>query len=290
MAKALTGTHDDDYADEHEEFDNEFEEEVEDDIEVINFTSPDKPKTKAKAKLKVDLVGVTYEIHRPKDATLFLAQSAVADSANEADRWMTALNLIETCMTPQDRKHFLDRACDRQDPLTAGAVWEMIGELLARWEATNKIPASKPIVIGAHPDAVGLTKPVRIVEDELGLDLVCHPPKDLILGITSSAIAASANPGQQSWCINLFLDAALNRPDALRLAMRLKAPSYVDELDLGTIASVVQTLIEKWYPSNMGTRAQRRAVASRNRKATKRKAGAKTKADMVQASFLDEQE
>lgn len=239
------------------------------DLETIEFTTPAK-KTKAKkVETKLDLVGETYTVSKPKDAVLFFAQSAVADTANDADRWMAALQFLDAAFTPMDRKRFFERACDAEDPLTAGAVFDAIGSLLDRWAPTNKTPANAPVKVEPHPDTIpaGL-QPVRIVNDDLNLDLTCHPPKDLVLGITSAAIATGANTGQQAWCIALFLDAALSPHDTLTLDHRMR--SHNDDLDLDDVAGIVQALIERWYPDGpQPNRKARRATNARTRKTTR---------------------
>lgn len=235
-----------------------------DSLDVLEFTAPARTTRKA-VTTDVDLVGHTYTFRRPKDGILFFTQAAVADSANDADRWMASLSFLQASLQPQDRKHLLDRACDPDDALTAGAWWEVIGELLRRWAPDSKVPASEPVTIDAHPDTVTGADPVRILDEDLRLDLVAHPPKDVVLGLTGSAIAAGANTGQQAWCINLFLDAALSSADALDLDRRLSLPPDADPLDLGDLFGIVEALIGRWY-GDTGNRAARRAKASTARK------------------------
>jgi len=239
-----------------------------DQLDVLDFTSSDFTTTAyKKVSTTVDLLGEDVDFHRPKDGVLFFVQSAVADTANDADRWMAALRFLESSLTPQSRKRFLDRACDRSDPLNASALWDTIGELLRRWDPKTKIPASQKIVIEHRPDAAEGYNPVRIVDEALRLDFIAYPPKDIVLGFTGSAIAASASPAQQAWCVNLFLDGSLDGDVALELSYRLQSPAYGDDkLDLPHLLGIVRSLIERWYSGTNPNRAARRAQASQSRK------------------------
>lgn len=248
--------------------------ETDESIEVIEFSTPAAKMAATRAEIPLALVGETYQVTRPKDAVLFTAQGAVADTASDADRWLATLQLVEAMFSPQDRHRFYQRCIDRDDPLTQGAVMEAIGALLTRWAPKSKVPASEPVTIEAHPDAVselGL-KPVRIVNGDLNLDLTCHPPKDLMLGIVSAALAAGTDLSQQAWSINLFLDAVLEPGQDRLLAHRLRSPQ--DPLDLEHLAEITKSLIERWYSgAPKPNRAARRASA-----AAKRKTPAKKKA------------
>lgn len=240
-----------------------------DTLDVLEFNSEDfETTTYRKVSTVVDLLGEEMEFHRPKDGVLFFLEAAIADTANDADRWMSALRFLESSLRPQDRKRFLDRACDRSDPLNASALWDTIGGLLRRWDPKSKVPSSQKLVIEHKPDPTQEFDPIRVKDESLRLDFVAHPPKDIILGFTSSAIAAGASPGQQAYCVNLFLDGALDPAVALDLSYRLNSPSYGgDPLDLSHLLAIVRSLSEHWYSgAARPNRAARRAQASQERR------------------------
>lgn len=235
--------------------------------EVIEFTTPVSARPAA-VRTPVVLCGEEFTARRPKDAVLFFTQSAMADVANDSDRALAMLQLLDACLQPVDRHRILQRACDPDDPVTAGAVYGMIHQLLERWDPATKIPDSAPVLVAPVPDSAPANDPVRIVNDDLGLDLLCRPPKDLILHITASALATNANAGQQAWCVMLFLDAALSNADALQLEARIRNPR--DELDLEALLNLIHTLMGRWHPESMPpeqpNRKQRRARAAQGRK------------------------
>lgn len=235
--------------------------------EVIEFTTP-KARARETVSTKVTLCGEDLYARRPKDAVLFFAQSALSEVASDSDRAMSMLQILDAACDSVSRHRILERACDREDPVTAGAVYQMIEALTERWSPETKTPADHPVVINPSPDSAPRADAVRIVNDDLGLDLVCHPPKDIILHITSSGLATGANQGQQAWCVMLFLDAALSKADAINLSQRMRRPS--DPLDLEALMSIIETLMQRWYPEagDTGNRAQRRAKSSQDRKKT----------------------
>ena len=237
--------------------------------EVIEFATP-KTQTRETITTKVTLCGEDFYARRPKDAVLFFAQSALGEVASDADRAMAMLQILDASCDSIARHRILERACDRDDPVTAGVVYRMIEALTERWSPETKAPAEHPVVVDAVPDTAPQADPVRVVNDDLALDLLCHPPKDIILHITSSGLATGANQGQQAWCVMLFLDAALDKSDAVHLSQRMRQPN--DPLDLEALMSVIETLMQRWYPDvgREGNRAQRRANASQGRKKTPR--------------------
>lgn len=236
--------------------------------EVIEFTTP-KARTRETIATKVTLCGEDLYARRPKDAVLFFAQSALSEVASDSDRAMSMLQILDAACDTVARHRILERACDRKDPVTAQAVYQMIEALTERWSPETKTPADHPVVINPSEDSAPRVDAVRIVNDDLGLDLVCHPPKDIILHITSSGLATGANQGQQAWCVLLFLDAALSKADAIHLSQRMRRPN--DPLDLEALMSIIETLMQRWYPEaggGSGNRSQRRAKASQGRKKT----------------------
>lgn len=236
------------------------------DVETIEFVTPTDRKREL-IRTELDLVGVTYQVIKPKDASLFFLSSVLADTASQADAWLQALKFIDDSFDPVGRKSFYERACDRDDPLTAGAVFEGLGALIDQWGAKTKAAQQKSIKIQAHPNMVPDDLPeLRIANEELEFDLTFSPPKDLMLGITSSAIGIGATQESQAWVTTLFLDATLPKRDRLVLSQRLR--SRYDELDLLDLVEIVKTLTDRWYPEPiMGNRKARRA-ASAARKTT----------------------
>lgn len=245
-------------------------------LDTIEFTTP-AARQREDVTTPVNLCGEDMVVRRPKDATLFFAQSAVADSANDADRMLAILQLIDASLEASDRYRLLERACDGDDDLTAGAVYDMFEELFKRWGEDSKVPAAAPVRVEAVPDSIPAGAPARIVNHDLGLDLVCHPPKDIILHITASSIAAGTNRGQQAWCLMLFLDAALTKADSMVLDQRMR--NTRDPLDLEALLAIVEALVGRWYPDEAvpagGNRKQRRAAAAGGRKKPKNGGGTK---------------
>lgn len=233
-------------------------------VEVLEFSAP--AKKAARPEIPLQLVGETYTARAPKDAVMFMAEAAIADTAGEADRWMATIQIVNTMLTDQGRHRFWQRVVDRDDPLTQGAVMEALEALFKRWAPSSKVPDTVPVIIDAHPDRladIGL-KPVKIVNADLDLDLVCYPPKDIALGVVAASMATGASNAQQAWSVNLFLDAALPLGQAQILSHRLRDSR--DDLDLEHLAQITRTLIDRWYgDAPKPNRAARRAAASKSK-------------------------
>ncbi|WP_435111318.1 hypothetical protein [Nocardiopsis synnemataformans] len=234
-------------------------------IEVIDFQTP-KVKERKKVTTTLTLVGREYEVVKPKDAALFFFSGAMSETANDADVWFQVLKLIDEIFDPVGRKEFYERACDREDPLTAGALFDALEQLSERWTAKSAAQAGRPVVIEAVPDSVPDDLPIlHIQNDELDLDLKFYPPKDIILGITSAALGVGVDDQSMVWFTTLFLDASLPLSDRRMLRRRLHTRQ--GDLELDDLLGMVQTLTERWYPeSEVGNRRARRAAASRKRK------------------------
>ncbi|MET9712534.1 hypothetical protein [Nocardiopsis alba] len=253
------------------------------DVEHIEFATPTDRKREL-IRTELDLVGVTYTVTKPKDASLFFLSSVLADTSNQADAWLQALKFIDDSFDPIGRKSFYERACDRADPLTAGAIFEGLGALIDQWGAKTKAAQQKTIVVEAHPNMVPDLPDLRIANEEMEFDLTFSPPKDVMLGITSAAIGVGASQEMQAWVTTLFLDATLPQRDRLVLSNRLR--NRYDDLDLVDLIEIVKTLTARWYPEPiMGNRKARRAAAAKKTtittqdkpKATKAKTAAKKK-------------
>lgn len=255
------------------------------DVEHIEFATPTDRKRDL-IRTELTLVGHTYTVTKPKDASLFFLSSVLADTSSQADAWLQALKFIDDSFTPIGRKNFYERACDRADLLTAGAIFEGLGALIDQWGAKTKAAQQKPIVVEAHPNMVPNDLPeLRIANEDLEFDLIFSPPKDIMLGITSAAIGVGASQEMQAWVTSLFLDATLPQRDRLVLSQRLR--NRYDDLDLVDLIEIVKTLTARWYPEPiMGNRKARRAAASARKttittqdkpKATKAKTAAKKK-------------
>lgn len=246
------------------------------DVERIEFTTPTDRKRDL-IRTELDLVGVTYTVTKPKDASLFFLSSVLADTSNQADAWLQALKFIDDSFTPIGRKSFYERACDRTDRLTAGAIFEGLGALIDQWGAKTKAAQQKPITVEAHPDMIPTDLPeLRIANEELEFDLTFCPPKDVMLGITSAAIGVGASQEMQAWVTTLFLDATLPQRDRLVLSHRLR--NRYDDLDLVDLIEIVKTLTARWYPEPiMGNRKARRAAAAAKKTTISPQTSAKSK-------------
>lgn len=237
-------------------------------FETIEFTTPDRKRKVVET--PVDLCGVEYKVRRPKDAALFFISSAYAESSTDSDRTMALIQFIEATHTKQDYAAFLERACDREDPLRLASAYKMMEELLSnRWDPKTKVPASTPVIIKPEADLLGDDlKPIRIRNDDLDLDLVCHPPKDLALAVVASSMATGASDQQKSFGMRFFLDASLDKPVAISLMRRWLDP--LDDLDIPELEEISQALMERWYPEGAAqkNRKSRRVQAAKSRKKT----------------------
>lgn len=245
-----------------------------DGIEVIEFTTK---RTKASRDrenqsrtIKVDLVGVEYELLRPKDFRLFAFTGATSDLAAEPDTWYQTIRLIDEIFDPVDRKSFFSRACDREDPLNAGAVFDMLEQLSDRWSATTQTAAERPVMVTEQPHMNTGLEPVRIETDDFGehgLNQVFHPPKDLLLGMVASVLSTQADEAAVAWAVGLFLDGALTKPERRYLERRLH--TRYGDLDLEDLLDLVNTLLERWHPeAKASNRQARRTQAAKKRKTT----------------------
>ena len=236
-------------------------------VETVDFSTPTREREIVKTPLT--LCGETYEVIRPKDAALFFLSAAYSDSGTDADKAMTLVQWVEATHTEQDHARFLQRCCDREDPLRLASAYKMIEELMQRWDHKNKTPASKPVVIKEEKDLLEPPAPVRIKNDDLNLDLMCYPPKDIALAIVSSSLATNASEQQKSYGLRFFLDAALDKPVATWLMKRWLNP--LDDLDLPELEEISAALMQRWYPegSIKQNRSQRRAQAAKKKKTPK---------------------
>lgn len=239
------------------------------DYDVLEFTTSP-TRNRDTDHTPVTLCGEEVTARRPKDFVLFTAQSALSEVATDSDKAMSMLQVLNASFGDVDRHRILERCCDSNDPLTAGATYQMIDELTDRWSHETKIPVHRPVIISPHPDTAPAADPVRIRINDLGLDALCSPPKDIVLHIVASGIATGVSQGHQIWCVMLFLDAALTSADASILKHRLR--NSRDSIDLADLMEIIHGLMRHWYPdtdldlSAKGNRKQRRAGASQKRK------------------------
>lgn len=256
------------------------------DIETIDFSTPERKREVVKTPLA--LCGETYEVMRPKDAALFFLSSAYADSGTDADKAMALIQWVESTHAPKDHARFLQRCCDRSDPLRLASAYQMVDELMKRWDPANKVPSSAPVVIGESADVLDSLEPVRIRNDDLGLDLVCHPPKDIALAIVASSLATNASEQQKSYGLRFFLDASLDKHVTTWLMKRWFDP--LDELDLPELEEISTALMQRWYPEGAAreNRKQRRAKAAQDRKKTPAKKDSAPKDPVVSTPMLTE--
>src|SRR5690606_17755205 len=91
-------------------------------------------------------------------------------------------------------------------------------------------------------------EPVRVVNDDLGLDLVFSPPKDIAIMIFAATASSTEDWGQQ-WACEYFLDATLGRGEAMALKRRLRMPSSGDLIDVAHLDPIIEALLERWSPA-----------------------------------------
>lgn len=226
--------------------------------ETLVFTTP--KRKRLEQPVEVDLCGEKWTVQRPKDAVLYFAQTAIADLVTEADRASALLQFINAVLEPVQRHRYFERALDRDDPVDMQVTMRFVGGLVDRWGNWPANGKPKPVVVKpTDPDDLPpVADPIQVVNNDLGLDFIAHPPKDIILLMVVAALGTGANVGQQSWAVGLFLDAALTEEDRLMVAMRMR--STVDDLDLEDLADITSQLAEKWAPAPKN-RAERRAAA-----------------------------
>jgi hypothetical protein len=224
----------------------------------LTFTTP--RKERLAQPVSVTFCGEEFTVQRPKDSVLFAAQVVAAGDVVGPDRAAAILQFLNSTLEAQDRYRYFARVIDRADPVNLSATIELVAELARRWGDWPADGDVAPVVIEPSPTP-STGQPVEIVHEELDLEFVCHPPKDVILLFTAASLATGAAPGQQAWAIALFLDASLSGEDALMVATRLKDTR--DDLDLGDIAEIVMKLMERWGQGLLTNRAARRAAARR---------------------------
>ena len=218
----------------------------------LTFTTPARdrdPRT-----ITVELCGEEIQVDRPKDATLYFTQTAIGDTASAGDQAMAVLQFIDGTLEAAQRQRFYQRICDRTDQVDLAACIDLLSGLFARWGDWDNAPTQPLVVTSDHRPTEGREVPVD--QTELDLHVTAHPPKDIIRFLAASSLASTANLGQQSWALGLFLDAALDSVDAHLIARRMR--DQTDGLDLEHVAEIVQGLVERW---NAGNRAERRHAA-----------------------------
>src|SRR5699024_11474718 len=107
-------------------------------VETVDFSTPTREREIVKTPLT--LCGETYEVIRPKDAALFFLSSAYSDSGTDADKALTLVQWVEATHTEQDHARFLQRCCDRDDPLRlASRSEEHTSELQSRFDLVCRL-------------------------------------------------------------------------------------------------------------------------------------------------------
>lgn len=229
-------------------------------MSVVPFTTKSKAPRQPQP-VQVTFCGEQFVVERPKDATLFFASRVVAEDVPEGDRAQALLQFVQNTLDPITYKRFLERALDPADPVDLQATLRLVAELVDRWNNWPARGPAMPVVIKADP-APPLGDPIDVVDEDLGLDFVAHPPKDLLMAFVAAALATGANPGQQAWSIGIFMDAVLD-PET-RSTIRRRLVARHDDLDIGNLADLVRYLIGQWNPDVVPVvvelpRAQRRA-------------------------------
>lgn len=203
----------------------------------------------------VDLCGETLTVQRPKDAVIFFAQRVAGGSVTEPDQALAVLEFVEGTFEAKDRQRFFERICTFDDPVDLTACMTMLTGLLDRWGNYPEQEDPDTVVVeSSYTPPVGREQHLDL--PDIGIDMVAHPPKDIVLLFTSASMATGVNVGQQAWLVSLFLDAALKPADAWTVARRLR--NRGDDLDLSHVAKIVQELIDGWRPGL--NREQRRAA------------------------------
>lgn len=221
-------------------------------METLSFSTP--ARTRAEQPIPVTWCGEELVIRRPKDSVLFFGAEIGADDA--ADQAAALIDFLDGTLDPAQRKRFFDRIRDREDPINIATTGALVDGLMQRWNNWPDDDQVEPLVIEPTPTPV-VGSDVRVLHEDLDLDVVAHPPKDIVRALVGSALATTATVAQQAWVLGLFLDAALDPADAMVIARRLR--SRDDDLDLHHIAEIVADLVERWAPT--ANRAERRAAA-----------------------------
>ncbi len=219
---------------------------------IPSFTTPSRPR--ADQPITVTWCGENLVIRRPKDSVLYFATAL--GSEIEQDQAAALVDFLDGTLTPDQRKRFFDRVRDRDDPINLATTSALVDGLLVRWNNWPEDDQVEPLVIDPVPAPV-IGSDIRVPIEELELDLVAHPPKDIVLFLMASTLAVTSTVAQQAWMLGLFLDAALDPADAMVIARRLR--SRDDDLDLHHVGVIVSDLVEKWLPR--ANRAERRAAA-----------------------------
>lgn len=224
-------------------------------METLSFTTP--ARTRTRHTVDVDLCGERMTVERPKAAVLFFAAQMAGSDVVDVDRAMSAKSFLDSALTDPDRKRFYDRVIDRADPVDIDAFLDLVDGLVARFSSTNT--DTSVLVIDPTPGETS-GEPVKIVNDDLDLEVIAHPPKELVRLFVRASLATGANAGQQAWAVAFFLDSALDPGDRDVVSRRLAHPG--DLLDLEDIIDIVNEVNSYWSegPRN---RADRRAAAKR---------------------------
>lgn len=223
--------------------------------ETLTFTTPTRERLSQPVPVTLcgEDIGV---IRRPKDAVLYFAQTVVAGDVVGPDRAGAILQFLNSALDHGQRHRYFQRVIDRDDPLDLRATLDMLGGLAQRWGNWPTTGEVEPVVATPAENPPQPPAPIRIVND-LGLDFLAHPPKDVVLLFTAASLATGSNAGQQAWAVGLFLDSALPPQDALVVSGRMRDTD--DDLELRDIAEIVTELVGRW---DLGTnRATRRARA-----------------------------
>jgi hypothetical protein len=226
-------------------------------VETLTFTTA--TTKRRRQPLTVEFCGETITLQRPKDAVMFFSGVTIADMVADADRAAAILQFLQSVFEPADRHRFFERALDRDDPVNMRACLDLVAGAVEAWTNWPATGTPEPLVVeAAASDQAG--EPVSVVHKDLGLELVCTPPKDLVLLFVTASLATGSRSGQLAWAVGLFLDAALTPADRMVVAQRMRNPD--DDLDLDHIADIVKDLTEHWVPKP-ANRATRRAANRR---------------------------
>lgn len=224
-------------------------------MEQLTFTTP--AKRHEDQPVPVDWCGEHLTVRRPKDTVLYFASPIGDASSAGPDQAAAMFQFLDDTLEPDQNKRFYDRTLDRDDPINEATTIALIRGLLERWNDWPGDEHVTPLVI-EPVEARIVGEPVNVHHSELDLDVVAHPPKDIVMDLVSSVIAKTTGPGQQAFAIGMFLDASLEAADAWDIARRRR--DRADGLDLNHLSEIVADLLSHWAP-RPANREQRRAAA-----------------------------
>ena len=242
-------------------------------METLEFTTPTAAGRDPQP-IAVDFAGHEFVVHRPKDWVILSAQTAMAENITDTERALGIVQFLLGTLGESEYYHFIRRTLTRDDGVHVSNTISFIGQLLRAW---SDYQPGAAITIDAVDDPIH-GEPVRVVNDDLGLDLVFSPPKDIAIMIFAATASSTEDWGQQ-WACEYFLDATLGRGEAMALKRRLRMPSSSDPIDVAHLDPIIEALLERWSPATApaANRAERRASQRGSRSTSTRSTSTRSK-------------